>query len=80
MTLTAKLFVNGGSQAVRLPKAARFDPRTKAVRVRVRGTQVILEPIIDAWPADLVERLRAEPATDLRRAPQGKHERRRRVR
>lgn len=39
---TAKLFMHGGSQAVRLPKAFRFEG--KEVRIRKEGDAVILEP------------------------------------
>ena len=39
----AKLFMHGGSQAVRLPKAFRFQG--VEVRARKEGEQVILEPI-----------------------------------
>ena len=44
----AKLFQNGGSQAVRLPKACRF-PAQREVLVRREGRRVILEPA-DEWP------------------------------
>jgi antitoxin VapB len=44
----AKLFQNGGSQAVRLPKACRF-PAQQEVVVRREGRRVILEPA-DEWP------------------------------
>jgi antitoxin VapB len=40
---TARLFTNGGSQAVRLPKAYRFEGRQ--VRIRRQGDAVILEPL-----------------------------------
>ncbi len=40
---TAKLFQHGGSQAVRLPKAFRFEGTE--VTVRRDGDAVILEPI-----------------------------------
>ena len=40
---TAKLFQHGGSQAVRLPKAFRFEGAE--VTVRRDGDAVILEPI-----------------------------------
>lgn len=40
---TAKLFMHGGSQAVRLPKAFRFEGRE--VSVRRDGDAVILEPV-----------------------------------
>lgn len=41
----AKLFRNGRSQAVRLPKEFRF--RADKVRVRRVGTGVLLEPLLD---------------------------------
>ncbi len=44
---TAKLFWSGRSQAVRLPKAFRFDG--KEVRIRRHGNKIILEPIADDW-------------------------------
>lgn len=43
----AKLFQNGGSQAVRLPKACRF-PAHGEVLVHREGRRVILEPA-DEW-------------------------------
>jgi antitoxin VapB len=43
----AKLFWSGRSQAVRLPKDFRF--RGKEVRIRRRGSAVILEPMGDDW-------------------------------
>jgi len=45
----AKLFRNGGSQAVRLPKECRFRPGQHEVLVHREGRQVILEPV-DEWP------------------------------
>ncbi|RJQ60353.1 MAG: antitoxin [Desulfobacteraceae bacterium] len=44
---TAKLFQNGNSQAVRLPKEFRI-PGTE-VKIYKRGNQVILEPIEPTW-------------------------------
>lgn len=44
---TAKVFWSGRSQAVRLPKAFRFD--TEEVRIRRHGRSVILEPVADNW-------------------------------
>lgn len=57
----AALFVNGGSQAVRLPKAFRFAG--KAVRARrLPGGRVLLEPIRKAaWPKGYWERLASLP-------------------
>jgi antitoxin VapB len=46
----AKLFQNGGSQAVRLPKACRFATQ-REVLVRREGRRVILEPA-DEWSAE----------------------------
>jgi len=43
----AKLFQNGGSQAVRLPKECRFDAQGE-VLVRREGRRVILE-VADEW-------------------------------
>ncbi len=52
----AKLFTNGGSQAVRLPKAYRFDG--SYVYVRREGSAVILEPAVPpSWPAGFWEHL-----------------------
>jgi len=45
----AKIFQNGGSQAIRLPKDFRFPEGQDEVVVRRDGLRVILEPV-DAWP------------------------------
>jgi len=58
-----KLFMNGGSQAVRLPKECRLPG--KEVVVRMEGSRVILEPVVRDWSPRLVEMLRNPPA-DLR--------------
>jgi len=44
---TAKVFWSGRSQAVRLPKAFRFE--TDEVRIRRHGRSVILEPVAQNW-------------------------------
>lgn len=50
MSTIAKLFINGGSQAVRLPKEFRFEG--EEVRVRRLGRGVVLEPVTPStWPA-----------------------------
>ena len=56
----AKLFRHGGSQAVRLPKAFRFEG--EEVTVRRDGNAVILEPVVvrklntpEAWEAFWIE-------------------------
>jgi len=46
--LRAKLFRNGGSQAVRLPHEFRFPDGQNEVSVRREGRRVILEPA-DEW-------------------------------
>ncbi|WP_437895846.1 antitoxin [Sorangium sp. So ce124] len=68
----AKIFKNGGSQAVRLPKDCRFPDGE--VLVRREGRRVILEPI-DEWPSsfraclgawpDEIERPAQEPVTGI---------------
>jgi antitoxin VapB len=58
---TAKLFRNGRSQAVRLPKEYRFAG--DRVRVRRMGAGLLLEPMVDdvdAWFAEL-DRFASEP-------------------
>lgn len=61
MTTTAKLFKNGRSQAVRLPREFRFEG--DRVRVRRAGRGVLVEPIftdVSAWFGEL-DRLASEP-------------------
>jgi antitoxin VapB len=55
----AKLFQNGGSQAVRLPKDYRFAAQSE-VMVRREGRRVVLEPL-DEWPAEFLACLGAWP-------------------
>jgi antitoxin VapB len=57
----AKLFRNGRSQAVRLPREFRFEG--DRVRIRRIGRGVLLEPVdvdVKAWFAEM-DRLRSEP-------------------
>jgi antitoxin VapB len=42
-----KLFQNGSSQAVRIPKEYRFD--VTEVRIRKQGRMVIIEPVEEGW-------------------------------
>jgi antitoxin VapB len=66
----ARLFVNGRSQAVRLPREFRFSGTQ--VRVSRHGRGVLIEPVIsdvDAWFAEL-DRYAQEPfMSDGRRQP-----------
>ena len=50
MTDRARLFRNGGSQAVRLPKDYRFEGQDE-VMISRNGRQVILEPRRQTWTA-----------------------------
>ncbi|HET7437577.1 MAG TPA: type II toxin-antitoxin system VapB family antitoxin [Thermoanaerobaculia bacterium] len=52
----AKIFYNGGSQAVRLPKSVRFPDDAREVVARRVGRKVILEPV-DEWTTAFVEAL-----------------------
>ncbi len=47
MRRRAKIFMNGRSQAVRLPKEFRFD--SGEVGIRKEGNAVILEPVAEDW-------------------------------
>ena len=58
MAERAKIFQNGGSQAVRLPKSCRFSDDLDEVIVKRRGRQIILEPA-DEWPAEFLKCLGA---------------------
>jgi antitoxin VapB len=60
MTERAKIFTNGGSQAVRLPKSCRFPEDQQEVVARRVGKRVILEPA-DEWSREFVEALGAWP-------------------
>lgn len=74
MTERAKIFQNGGSQAVRLPKSCRFSDDLHELLVHRAGRRVILEPA-DEWPkaflsclgawTDDLERPPSEPVTEL---------------
>lgn len=55
--LRAKLFRNGRSQAVRLPKSFRFEG--DEVEIRREGNAVILEPVARRdWPPGFFDELR----------------------
>jgi antitoxin VapB len=61
MGATAKLFQNGRSQAVRLPKEFRFEG--DEVRIRREGDRVVLEPMktdVAGWLRKL-DSFRTEP-------------------
>jgi antitoxin VapB len=54
----AKIFQNGGSQAVRLPKSCRFPDDQQSVLVHRVGRRVILEPA-EQWTRKFLEALGA---------------------
>jgi antitoxin VapB len=61
----AKLFMHGGSQAVRLPKEFRFEG--KEVLIRKQGESVVLEPVkrdMAAFWAE-IDRLRGDAQLEL---------------
>jgi antitoxin VapB len=61
MSQFAKLFQNGSSQAVRLPREFRF--KGDKVRIRRVGKSVVLEPLADdpeSWLAEL-KKVPADP-------------------
>lgn len=67
---TAKLFMNGRSQAVRLPQEFRFEG--DEVRIHREGNRVILEPVtFDAqgWLDEM-----AELAEEAEFMPQGREQ------
>ncbi|EJC81810.1 LOW QUALITY PROTEIN: virulence-associated protein [Rhizobium leguminosarum bv. trifolii WSM2297] len=61
MSATAKLFMHGRSQAVRLPKEFRFEG--KEVRVSRIGNRVILEPLDadNAMPWEAIDKVGDTP-------------------
>ncbi|MEO1369133.1 MAG: AbrB/MazE/SpoVT family DNA-binding domain-containing protein [Acidobacteriota bacterium] len=63
----ARLFKNGGSQAVRLPREFRFEGQAE-VFIRRKGQEVILEPV-DEWPDAFKASLGQWPE-DIERPPQ----------
>lgn len=69
MTKLAKIFVNGRSQAVRLPQEFRFSGTQ--VRVTRQGRGVLLEPLsptVDDWFAEL-DRFKGDKFLVDRRQP-----------
>ncbi|MGA6924509.1 MAG: type II toxin-antitoxin system VapB family antitoxin [Desulfosarcina sp.] len=63
MESLAKIFKNGRSQAVRLPKAFRFEGTE--VRIRKQGQKVILEPVKRSrWPAGFWDVFTSDPQFD----------------
>ncbi len=84
MVATAKVFKNGASQAVRLPKEFRFN--VDQVCVKRIGSAVLLFPRQAAWALmadalgqaddDFMAQRRQPPSAEKRRAMGGKGKRR----
>ncbi len=71
---TAKIFQNGSSQAVRLPKEFRFEG--KEVFIKKVGDQVILSPKPESWQDFFLSNENADPDFMVDRKdlpPQKKH-------
>ena len=68
MSERARIFKNGGSQAVRLPKSCRFDDDQLEVIARREGRKVILEPA-DEWSEEFLACL-GSLDEDIPRVPQ----------
>jgi len=63
--MKAKLFMNGHSQAVRLPKEFRFEGTE--VEIRSEGNTVILEPLKKReWPEGFFDEIRIEDDSFMR--------------
>ncbi|MCS6765371.1 MAG: type II toxin-antitoxin system VapB family antitoxin [Candidatus Protistobacter heckmanni] len=60
MSKTAKLFINGNSQAVRLPMEFRFEGKEVFIRRDARTGDVILSQRPPSW-SDFVDLVSAEP-------------------
>lgn len=70
---TAKIFENGRSQAVRLPKEYRFD--AKEVNVNKVGDAIILFPTNSKW-SSLLESLDLFTSDFMEKRNQGKSDKR----
>ena len=72
---TAKLFVNGCSQAVRLPKAYRFEGREVFIKKVAGGVMLISkdQSIWDLWERNLMKY--EEPFMTKRNQPELQQER-----
>lgn len=52
----AKVFKNGNSQAVRLPKEFRFPADTEEVKIHREGERIILEPVpVEEWSDSFID-------------------------
>jgi antitoxin VapB len=72
---TAKIFQNGRSQAVRLPKEFRLQG--KEVKISKQGNKIILEPIESSWEQwfEAMEQFSDDFMADGRNQPEQAQER-----
>jgi len=70
---TAKLFMNGRSQAVRLPKEYRFEGTE--VYIKKVGSSVVLIPVNGTWQP-LLDSLAQFPDDFMETRDQGEHQER----
>lgn len=73
--LSASVFINNRSQAVRLPTEVRFPEEVKRVNVRVRGAERILVPEGQAWDSFFLRGPQSSPDFMAERASQTQAER-----
>ena len=71
---TARLFQNGQSQAVRLPKEFRFNGNE--VFIKKSGNAVVLIPLVDSWQSliDSLDKFTKDYMTDRAQPKQQKRE------
>ena len=68
MAEVAKIFMSGGSQAVRLPKRYRF-PDQQEVLIQREGNRIILEPLRRQWSEQFLSLAGSAPDFPEREAP-----------
>ena len=58
---TTRIFKNGNSQAIRLPKDCRFGPEVREVELSREGTCIVLKPVVPtAWPKEFWQAFEGE--------------------
>ncbi len=72
---TAKVFMTGRSQAVRLPKAYRFDTSEVSIEKLADGSVLLRPKVAKGLGTRLWEALGDQPMGDFERPPQGTLER-----
>lgn len=65
MTMSAKIFINGRSQAVRLPAAYRFDCKEVYIRQDKKTGDIVLSRKPDTWDHFLKLRAQVDVPADF---------------